>query len=111
MKTLITALSIAAAATAASGCAPLDMSIFVEEAKLLDADCPEQEIQLGRGVMDLGPYIAFNPANPRTPRYTASFRVRSALQPVTIESTDAILADESLNEFVASRIILTYAMA
>ncbi|HYV46144.1 MAG TPA: hypothetical protein VFA20_14840 [Myxococcaceae bacterium] len=107
MKPLIAASLIAVAATAASGCAPLDMSVFVEGASFLDESCSSAgDVQLLRGGLDLGPSAAAGVL----PVYFGHFGLRSDLEPTTIKSGDDILAGETRNEFVADQVRISYAL-
>jgi len=106
MRTLFAALSIAAVA-ASTGCAPLDMSVFVEGASFLDESCATTgDVQLIRGTLDVGPHIALNTA----PRYIGHFGLRSELQPLETASGDDVLAGSARNEFVADSVILNYTL-
>jgi hypothetical protein len=107
MKPLFAALSIAFAAAASSGCAPLDMSVFVEGASFLDESCSSTgDVQLIRGSLDVGPHLAMN----TLPRYVGHFGLRSDLQPLETASGDDVLAGSSRNEFVANAVILEYTL-
>lgn len=108
MRTLFAASLFAAAATATSGCAPLDLSVFVEEANFMDEKCAASgDTKLAAGSLDLGPATAFG----SLPRYIGLFRVRSDLEPNVIQTGDDILAGNSRNEFVATSVTLGYQLA
>jgi hypothetical protein len=108
MKPLLAASLIAAAATAATGCAPGDLSVFVEQASFLDQTCNVTgQTKLIRGSLDLGP----SAAAVVPPRYYALFGLRSDLEPTFIQAGDDVLAGDSRNEFVATSINITYALA
>lgn len=104
MKPLI-AVSMIAAAAVSSGCAPLDMSVFVEGASFLDESCtPNSDVELIRGSLDLGPSrVAMVP-----PVYFGHFGLRSDLEPTVIKTGDDVLAGESRNEFVAEQVRISY---
>jgi hypothetical protein len=105
MKPLIAASLIAAAATAATGCAPPDMSVFVEGASILDEACaPASDTELIRGSLDLGPAAAAGVA----PIYIGHFGLRSDLEPIVLKSGDDVLAGDALNEFVANNVRISY---
>jgi hypothetical protein len=107
MKPLIAA-SMIAAAVAASGCAPPDMSVFVEGASFLNSACTKSgEINLIRGSLDLGPSAAAG----TLPRYFGLFGLRSDLEPVTTKVGDDILAGDSRNEFIATSVNISYTLA
>jgi len=106
MKPLIAA-SLLAAAAATSGCAPLDMSVFVEGASFLDESCSSAgDVQLLRGGLDLGPSAA---AGVR-PVYFGHFGLRSDLESTSIKSGDDVLAGDARNEFVADSVRISYAL-
>jgi hypothetical protein len=108
MKPLFAALSLAFAAALSSGCAPLDLSVFVEGASFLDESCNSTgDTQLIRGSLDVGPHIALN----SRPRYVGHFGLRSDLQPLETKSGDDVLAGTSRNEFVANSVILNYTLS
>jgi len=102
MKRLIVTLLIAAAV---AGCAPLDMSVFVEGARFLDESCePSGETNLAAGLLDVGPFIAAN----QQLRYFGHFIMRSELQPLDTVSGGSVLAGTARNEFVATQVNLSY---
>jgi hypothetical protein len=106
MKPLIAA-SLIAAAVAASGCAPQDLSVFVEGASLLDNTCaPAGDTQLIRGSLDLGPAAAANVL----PVYFGHFGLRSDLEPIVIKSGDDTLSGQTTNQFVATSVKISYAL-
>src|SRR5262245_2315006 len=104
MRPLIAASLFAAAAASSSGCAPEDMSVFVEQASFMDEKCsPTGDTKLAAGSLDLGISSALGVP----PRYAALFGVRSDLEPTVIQTGDDILAGSSRNEFVATEVELT----
>jgi len=106
MKALLAA-SLVAASIASSGCAPLDMSVFVEGASFLDSACtPDGTVNLIRGNLDLGPQLALG----RAPSYYGHFGLRSDLQSITVQSGDDVLAGNAMNEFIATNVVLSYAL-
>jgi hypothetical protein len=107
MRLLIAALLFAAAA-ASSGCAPNDLSVFVEEASFMDERCSATgDTKLASGSLDLGPAQTLNVL----PRYFGLFRLRSELEPNVIQTGDDVLSGNSRNEFVATSVSLTYSLA
>jgi hypothetical protein len=108
MRTLLAASLFAAAATAASGCAPMDLSVFVEEASFMDEKCAATgDTKLAAGSLDLGP----SAVSGVLPRYIGLFGLRSDLEPNVIQTGDDILAGNSRNEFVATTVTLSYQLA
>jgi len=104
MKPLIAA-SMIAAAVAASGCAPLDGSVFVEGASVLDQSCSaNSSVELIRGSLDLGPSNAAGVL----PVYFGHFGLRSDLEPIVLQTGDDILASDSRNEFIADTVRISY---
>ncbi|HEY8212415.1 MAG TPA: hypothetical protein VIG99_33255 [Myxococcaceae bacterium] len=107
MRTLFAASLFAAAAIAASGCAPSDLSVFVEEAFLMDDECAKGDTILVKGSLDLGPSVTAG----SLPRYIGLFRLRSDLEPIVTQVGDDILAGTSRNEFIATTVTLSYNLA
>lgn len=107
MKPLIAASMIAAAAASSSGCAPAEMSVFVEGAATLDNTCvPNTDVELIRGSLDLGAAAAAGVA----PRYFGHFGLRSDLESTTIKSGEDTLAGDTRNEFVADHVRISYTL-
>ncbi|HVE87532.1 MAG TPA: hypothetical protein VND93_31960 [Myxococcales bacterium] len=108
MKAPFAAALFAVAAAASSGCAPLDMSVFVEGARFLDNTCAVSgDTNLAAGSLDIGPPLAFGVL----PSYFAHFQIRSELEPITTESGGDVLAGEARNEFVATDVLITYSLS